>query len=226
MNTAPPSSFKFLTKLFNMQLINIIIADDHTLFIDGLKQLLKDEGDMQLTDIANNGKELLEILVNNNPDIILLDINMPVLNGLEAARHIKQSYPGIKIILLSTYNDEHLIEKGKSFGVNGYLLKTTNKEELLQTIRLVNKGQACFPYRKPASRNEFDDNDHFLKQFNLTKREKEILLLLKKNHTNQQIADGLFLSIYTVETHRKNIMYKLGLSNPASLMKFMIEMNI
>jgi two-component system, NarL family, nitrate/nitrite response regulator NarL len=90
-----------------MQLINIIIADDHTLFIDGLKQLLKDEADMQLTDIANNGKELLEILINNRPDIILLDINMPVLNGLEAARHIKQSYPGIKIILLSTYNDEH-----------------------------------------------------------------------------------------------------------------------
>lgn len=132
----------------------------------------------------------------------------------------------MKIIVLSTYNDEHLIEKAKKLGANGYLLKTTNKDELLQTIRLVYKGQACFPYRKPAYRSEFDENDSFLKQLNLTKRELEILVLLKKNYTNQQIADQLFLSIYTVETHRKNIMHKLGLKSPGSLIKFIVEMNI
>lgn len=206
--------------------IKLIIADDHNLFIEGLKQLFKEEADIKVTDIANNGKELLEILVTKQPDIILMDINMPGINGLDAAKFVKQSYPSLKIIMLSTYNDEHLVEKAKLLGANGYLLKTTNKDELLQTIRLVYNGYACFQYRQPAFKNEFDGSDNYLKQFNLTKREMEILQLLKNNCTNQQIADRLFLSIYTVETHRKNIMFKLNLNSPGALMKFIIEKNI
>ena len=203
-------------------MINLVIADDHTLFVDGLCSLLKDEEDMHIADIANDGKELLSILQSVQPDIVLLDINMPGLNGLDAAKYIKQSYPLLKIIMLSTYNDEHLVDKSKNLGANGYLLKTTNKEELLQTIRLVWAGQACFPYRLPKTVNEFD-NDGFLKQFNLTKRELEILKLIKKEYTNQQIADALFLSVYTVETHRKNIMQKLNLRSPLALHKFLAE---
>lgn len=206
--------------------INLIIADDHTLFIDGLRLLMNDEIDMRIVEIANDGKELLGILKINTADIVLLDINMPVLNGLEAVRYIKQTNPSLKIIMLSTYNDDHLVEKAKALGANGYLLKTTNKDELLQTIRLVYNGQACFPYRQPSLKNEFDGSDNLLKQYNLTKRETEILQLLKNNYTNQQMADKLFLSIYTVETHRKNIMQKLGLSNPGALIKFIIENNI
>lgn len=201
-------------------MINLIIADDHKLFADGLYSLLKDEEDMHITDIANDGKELLSILQSVKPDIVLLDINMPGLNGLEAAKYIKQSYPSLKIIILSTYNADHLVDKSKNLGANGYLLKTTDKEELLQTIRLVWAGQACFPYRLPKTINEFD-NDDFLKQFNLTKREFEVLKLIKKEYTNQQIADELFLSIYTVETHRKNIMQKLNLKSPIALHKFL-----
>jgi len=202
-------------------MINLVIADDHTLFIDGLCSLLKDEPDMHIMDIANDGNELLSILNAAQPDIVLLDINMPGLNGLEAAKYIKQSYSSLKIIMLSTYNDEHLVDKSKHLGANGYMLKTTNKEELLQTIRLVWAGQACFPYRVPKTVNEFDNG--FLKQFNLTKRELEILKLIKKEYTNQQIADELFLSIYTVETHRKNIMQKLNLKSPVALHKFLGE---
>ena len=203
--------------------IRLIIADDHTLFIDGLKLLLKDEPDMTLVETAFDGKELLSILPTHPADIILMDVNMPHLNGLDTARFVKQSYPSLKIIILSTYNDEHLIEKAKTLGVNGYLLKTTNKEELLQTIRLVFTGQSCFPYRQPTQKNDFDANDSFLKQYNLTKREMEILQLIKNNFTNQQMADQLFLSVYTVETHRKNVMQKIGLKNPSALMKFIIE---
>lgn len=206
--------------------IRLIITDDHNLFIDGLKLLLKDEQDVEVAEIANDGKELLKILSGTRADIVLLDINMPNLNGLDTARIIKQNHTQVKIILLSTYNDEHLIEKAKKLGANGYLLKTTNKEELLQTIKLVTSGQACFPYRQPQQKNEFDEKDDFLKQFNLTRRELEILQLIKREWTNQQIADKLYLSIYTVETHRKNIMQKLNLKSPLALHKFITDKGI
>jgi len=209
-----------------MNKIKIIIADDHTLFINGLQLLLKDESWIEMIDIANDGKELLNILTKTKPDLILLDINMPALNGLDAARFIKQSYSSIKIIILSTYSDEHLVNKAKQAGVNGYLLKNSSKDELLQTIRLVMKNIASFPYLKLTEENLFDREDNFLKQFNLTKREIEILQLLKNNFTNQQIANKLFLSIYTIETHRKNIMQKLNLNSPAALIKFIIEYNL
>jgi DNA-binding NarL/FixJ family response regulator len=209
-----------------MTKIKIIIADDHTLFINGLKLLLKEEPWIEVIDVANDGKELLDILEKTIPDLILLDINMPVLNGLDAARYIKQTHSSIKLIILSTYNEDHLIDKAKQVGVNGYLLKNSSKEDLLQTIRLVMNNQSAFPYLEPKKENNFDKEDTFLKQFNLTKRETEIILLLKNNLTNQQIADQLFLSIYTVETHRKNIMQKLGLKTPVALMKFIIEKNL
>ena len=201
----------------------IIIADDHNLFINGMQLLLKEESWIEIIDIANDGKELLALLGRHQPDIVLLDINMPLLNGLDAAGHIKRTFPKVKLIILSTYNEDHLIEKAKKIGVNGYLLKNCNKEELLETIRLVMNNQTSFPYREPISLNIFDKEDVFLKQFNLTRREMEVIQLLKNNLTNQQIADTLFLSIYTVETHRKNIMQKLQLTGPSSLMKFVLE---
>jgi DNA-binding NarL/FixJ family response regulator len=209
-----------------MNKIKIIIADDHTLFINGLKLLLKEEPWIEVIDVANDGKELLDILTRTIPDLILLDINMPVLNGLDTARYIKQTHSAIKLIILSTYNEDHLVDKAKQVGVNGYLLKNSSKEDLLQTISLVMDNQSSFPYLEPKKENTFDKEDNFLKQFNLTKREAEIISLLKNNMTNQQIADHLFLSVYTVETHRKNIMQKLGLKTPVALMKFIIEKNL
>lgn len=209
-----------------MKPTEIIIADDHTLFINGLILLLKEDPLITVTDVASNGKALLEILAKKTPDLVLLDINMPVLNGLDTAKYIKQSYPAVKIIILSTYNEAHLVDKARKTGVNGYLLKNSNKETLLQTIGLVMEGQAAFPYLEPKKENIFDKDDSFLRQFNLTKREAEIISLLKNNMTNQQMADHLFLSVYTVETHRKNIMQKLGVKSPTALMKFIIEKNL
>jgi len=209
-----------------MTKIKVIIADDHNLFINGLNLLLKEEPWIEVIDIANDGKELLTILTKTIPDLILLDINMPVLNGLDAAKYIKQTHSSVKLIILSTYNEDHLVDKAKQAGVNGYLLKNSSKEDLLQTIRLVMNNQSAFPYLEPKKENTFDKEDGFLKQFNLTKREMEIIQLLKKGQTNQQVADQLFLSIYTVETHRKNIMQKLGLKTPSALVKFIIEKNL
>lgn len=206
--------------------INMIIADDHNIFIDGLKLLLKDEPDMNILAVAANGKDLLDMLPRYEPDIVLLDINMPVINGLETGKMIKHTYPGIKFMMLSTYNDDHLIEKAKKYGASAYVLKTAGKEELLKNIRCVFKGGLCFPEKTVGSKSEFDVHDQFLKQFDLTKRELEILRLIKQDYSTQQIADELYLSIYTVQTHRKNIMNKLNINTSTALMKFIIENNI
>jgi DNA-binding NarL/FixJ family response regulator len=203
--------------------VRLIIADDHALFIEGLALLFKDEQDFEVVTIANDGKELLRLLPQYPADVVLLDINMPRLNGLETARFIKQAHPALKIILLSTYNEEHLVQKAKTLDVHGYLLKTTNKAELLHTIRSVAGGATCFPNRLHTPTNEFEVHDSFLKQHSITKRESEILYLIKEGHTNQQIAQHLSLSIYTIETHRKNIMQKLGLKSTAALYKFLHE---
>lgn len=178
-----------------------------------------------MSEDNGDGKELLELLQKQKTDIVLLDINMPRMNRLEAIRYIKQKNASVRIIILSTYSEDHLIEKAKEYGANGYLLKNCSKDELLQTMKLVYNGHTSFPYRYQKLKNGFDD-DPFLKQFNLTKREKEIIQLIKNNFTNQQIADTFFLSVYTVEAHRKNIMQKLGLSGPAALMKFIMENNL
>ncbi|MGB4771081.1 MAG: response regulator transcription factor [Chitinophagaceae bacterium] len=209
-----------------MNPIQIIIADDHTIFIDGLKMLLKDEPDMNILAVANNGKDLLDLLPVTKPDIVLLDINMPKINGLETGRMILQYHPDVRYMILSTYNDEHLIEKAKSYGASAYVLKTENKDKLVEAIRTVKNGGVCFPDLSNENRNEFDSRDQFLKQFDLTKREIEILKLIKKDYSNHQIADELFLSVYTVQTHRKNIMHKLGINHAAALMKFILENNI
>lgn len=206
--------------------LKLIIADDHVLFIEGLRSLIQEEKDLLITAVANNGKELLDIIDREMPDLVLMDINMPVLDGIEATRYLKQAYKDVKIVILSTYNEGHLIEKARRNGANGYLLKNSSKEDLLHTIRLVSQGQSSFPYRSPKIRDLFSENDSFLKQFNITGRELEIIKYIKEGHTNQQIADKLFLSIYTVETHRKNIMRKLSLTNPGQLMRFIIENNL
>jgi two-component system, NarL family, nitrate/nitrite response regulator NarL len=206
--------------------LSVIIADDHTLFIDGLCMLLQNEPDIEIMNIAANGRELLSLLNNNTPGLILLDINMPGINGFEALKRIKSLYPKIKVIMLSTYNEEHLIEKAKAGGANGYIFKNADKSELVQVMRLVGQGQSCFPYKQPVSNSAFDETDAFLKQFQLTKREVELLQFIKQNYTNQQMADHLNLSIYTVETHRKNIMQKLNLKNPVELTKFMLQYNL
>src|ERR1700733_11129799 len=206
--------------------LSLIIADDHTLFIDGLCLLLQNEPGIEILTIASNGRELLGLLHTHSPDIILLDINMPGYNGFEALGKIKSFYPKIKVIMLSTYNEEHLIEKAKAGGANGYMVKNADKSELINVIKLVSQCQSCFPYKQPAISPAFDEQDPFLKQFQLTKRELELLQFIKQNYTNQQMADSLHLSIYTVETHRKNIMQKLNLKNPVELTRFILQYNL
>ncbi|SDE67882.1 two component transcriptional regulator, LuxR family [Mucilaginibacter pineti] len=206
--------------------LSVIIVDDHTLFINGLCMLLQNEPDIEVMNMAANGKEILGLLHTNTPDMILLDINMPGINGFDVLKKVKAYYPKIKVIMLSTYNEEHLIEKAKAGGANGYIFKNAEKSELLSVMRLVGQGQSWFPYKQAVVNSTFDESDVFLKQFQLTKRETELLQFIKQNFTNQQMANHLNLSIYTVETHRKNIMQKLNLKNPVELTKFILQYNL
>ena len=207
--------------------IRIMLADDHPLFIEGLSMMLRREPDFELCGIANNGREVLEMLPTTKPDLILLDINMPKMNGLETIKYIRQSYPSVKIVMLSGYFDEAIIKEAKIKGANGDLLKSSQRDELIHTIKMVYSG-ALFatPQHDQPAPGEFLVNDKFLAQFNLTKRERELIQLIKNGMTNQDIAQNLHLSVYTVETHRKNIMQKLKLNSPGALMKFIIENQI
>ncbi|MBL7759066.1 MAG: response regulator transcription factor [Sediminibacterium sp.] len=210
------------------QQIHLMIADDHPLFVEGLKMILSSEPLFTINGIANDGKQLLYLLTQQSQtDLILLDVNMPHLNGLDTIKYIKQSFGSVKVLMLSAYSDQKLVDEARVAGADGYILKNSNREALVGAIKRVHGGQQVFEV-EPANDQEelFRKMDVFLRKYDLTKREKEILYYLKQTLTNQQIAEKLHLSIYTVETHRKNIMQKLQLNSPAALVKFMIEFNI
>jgi DNA-binding NarL/FixJ family response regulator len=206
--------------------IKIIIADDHELFVNGLRLLLKNQTHLTISDVAQDGKELLQIIEKTKPDLVLLDLNMPRLNGIDTARFIKQLYSDVRIIILSTYDQERIIEKAKQLGVDGYLLKNSSEEELLRAIDTVMHGGNHYPGSTGSEITDFDKDSKFIKHLNLTRRETEIISLIRAGLSNQDIANKLFLSIYTIETHRKNIMQKLNLKTPAALMKYIIENNL
>jgi DNA-binding NarL/FixJ family response regulator len=196
--------------------VKIILADNHALFLDGIRSLLHQEKNLQVINTAADGRELLDLLSIELPDMVILDINMAYMNGLEVTRRIKQLYPCTRIIVLSSYNEEHFSSQARSNGASGYLLKNCNKDDLIHTIHLVHAGGSSFPGKV----NHTDTT--FLKPYNLTKREIEVVQLISMQYTNQQIADHLHLSIYTIETHRKNIMQKLQLKTPAALIRFIL----
>ncbi|TAH07239.1 MAG: DNA-binding response regulator [Sphingobacteriia bacterium] len=208
--------------------IQIMIADDHPLFVEGLKMILSGNDRFVIAGIANDGKQLLYLLTQNSDiDLILLDVNMPNLNGLDTIKYIKQSFGAVKVLMLSAYSDAKVVEQAKQAGAQGYVLKSSSKDELSNAIINVVEGNTIFHVHQEIDQERaFKKMDIFLRKYELTKREKEILLYLKQTYTNQQIADKLHLSIYTVETHRKNIMQKLQLNSPAALVKFMIEFNV
>ena len=203
--------------------IKIILADNHRIFIEGFSSLLHEDDEFELLDFAYDGCDLMKLLTIVRPDVVLLDINMPCLSGLEAASEIRKKYPSIKIILLTNYNLEPLIKKARQIGVDAYLLKDCTREELKQTIRCVLKNERVFPDSEVLNHKSEIIEDGFLKKFKLTCRELEIIQLIKKGFTNDEIADQLFISVYTVKTHRKNVMKKLGVYNLAGLLRFIDE---
>ena len=199
--------------------IKIVIADDHQMLVDGIKSLLRGEKKFEVIGVANNGSIALRIIEKNNPDILLTDINMPVMGGVALTKNVREKFPEVRIIALSMFGDQHAITEMLDAGVSGYILKNTGKEELLNAIQTVFEGGVF--YSREVSDQMMRSLTDKLKKENeptLTSREAEIVTLIAKEYSNAKIAEELFISEHTVETHRKNINNKLGTNSTATLL--------
>ena len=202
----------------------ILIADDHQLFNDGIKMMLSAEDDLHIVGQVFSGKDVYDAVNRLRPHVILLDINMPHTNGLDVAAELLKRAPAVRIIILTMYNDRKFVDDCKKMGVHGYILKNSGVDEVITAIETVRADKKYYDPKltQRASVNPHAD-DFFMKQFQLTKRELEIIGLVGQSMTNEEMAEKLFLSIATVKTHRNNINLKLGISKPADLVKFALE---
>ena len=207
--------------------IRIAIADDHQLIIDGLKSLLLSDEGLDILAEANDGIELMQRLELTEVDIVLVDINMPRMNGLEVMAAIRKKHPSIRVIILSMHNERAIVQRLIDMGASGYVLKNADKAELVEAIRQVAAGQSYFSGEvtlnllksNRSGNNAVSNND----TPELTQREAEILRLVADGLSNKEISQRLFISHRTVDTHRTNIMRKADVSNVSGLIRFVIR---
>ena len=196
-------------------LTKVFIVDDHYMVIEGIRSLLQNEKSIEWMGHATNAGSCLAFLKQQLPDVILMDISMPDKGGIELCKEVKEKYPSVFIIGLSTFNQQSFIQKMMDNGASGYLLKNASQEELMEGIETVMKGKIYLSYEAGQVLRKNDDSGAPV----LTRREKEVLGLIAEGLTNNQIATKLFLSSTTVDTHRKNILAKLSAKNTAELVK-------
>jgi len=215
-------------------IIKLIIVDDHTIIRDGIKALMRGNDDIVVVGEASNGKELINLLPDLEADVILMDINMPEMDGFEATGYIREKFPEKKVLVLSMLDHENYINKIFEAGANGYLLKNTGREEMVCGVKIVARGGRYLssdigfdllsklknPTYKPVESNSDTQTR------DLSQREVEILKLIADGLTNAEIADKIFTSKRTVETHRQNIIEKTKAKNTAALIKYAIGKGI
>lgn len=206
-------------------MIKIILVDDHQIVIDGLKALLEDQKDLQIIGEANNGKELIDTCLGLSPDLILMDIGMPVMDGIEACRVIKETHPEIKTLILTTYADKKNIRDMLKLNIDGYLLKDSGKEIFIEAIHAIIDNNTYYDKRVTdvMMSSYSGKKEQYRPNIPLTMREKEIIRLIVEGMSTSEIGETLFLSALTVETHRKNIYIKLGINKIASLVRYALE---
>lgn len=208
-------------------MIRIFLTDDHQLVIDGMKLMISEAEDMQCVGHANNGQEALRRLEEQEVDVIMLDINMEVMNGLETCRAIHTRHQEVKVIALSMLKEPSMVKQMLKNGASGYLLKNAGKEEVLRAIRRVYSGKKYYS-AEVADAVMASLSPEPVKKSNtlfpgLTRREKQVLQLIVEEYTTQEIADELSIKFGTVETHRRNLLIKLGARNTAGLVRTCLE---
>lgn len=213
--------------------IKVLLVDDHKLIRDAVAAMLRQVEGLKVVGSASSGEEAINIARVEKPDVILMDIMMGGMTGIEASRWIKEQDSKIKIILLSSEVKKELISAGIQSGVDGYLHKNTDKEMLIEAIRSVNAGNRYFNeaitslvFEDFYKKEKYSAPKKIKNDSDLTKREQEVLMEVANGKSNKEIADTLFISIKTVETHKTNILGKLGLRNTAELVKYAIKNNL
>ncbi|MBI1184914.1 response regulator [bacterium] len=209
-------------------MIKLALADDHQLVLDGLKSIISDVEDFELVAEGNNGRDICLIADNFDVDVLLIDIDMPLMNGMQATEVIKKKHPNMKVLILTMHNEKGIIQKVLEVGADGYLLKNTNQDELISAIRKVQSGERYFSADVTLSLASPADGVKVRFQnveidTSLTEREIEILRLIAQGLSNKEIGDKLYISHRTVDTHRTNLMRKLDAKNIAALIRYAIR---
>ena len=217
-----------------MKSIRIAIIDDQTLMRDGLKTILDLEEDMEVVATAANGREGYEIIKKHKPDVVLMDIRMPELNGVETTKLVKKDYPETVVIILTTFDDDDYIVEALCHGASGYLLKDMHGDKLIQSIRDAYDGSMMIPSNiaiklaskisNMSSKSMYEGQN--INDYDLTEREKDIGCLLIKGYTNKEIANELFISVGTVKNYITNVYSKIGVSNRTAAVLFLKKLNI
>ena len=214
-----------------MKKLRILLADDHIVMRTGLRALLERQPNLEVVGESENGRETVELVASLGPDVVVMDVAMPVLNGIEATKTIVTQRPATAVVILSMHADESYVMRALKAGARGYLLKDSAAADLISAIQAVSQNKSFFSPK--VSRILAEDYVRVLKQKGavdsydlLTSREREILQLLAEGKANKEVATALNISPYTVETHRRHILEKLNLHNPAELILYAVRKGI
>jgi DNA-binding NarL/FixJ family response regulator len=211
-----------------MNNISVMLVDDHTVVRQGLRALLKSEEDIEVIGEAENGRQAVQLARKTPPDVVVMDVAMPLMNGLEATRQILKALPTTRVLVLTSYSDDDCVQQLTEAGVSGYLIKQTASNDLVKAIREVKKGNAFFSPTiakrlRDHCREAFANGQPVKKSIELTSREAEVLQLIAEGFSNKQIAAELCISIKTVEKHRQQVMNKLNIHDVAGLTRYAIS---
>jgi len=213
-----------------IEMIKVLIADDHAMFSDGIVSILQEEKDLEVVGTCLDGPSVGTWLKANEADLLLLDVNLPGMNGIEVCKEVNKNYPKLKVLAISMFNEESYVSEILNHGASGYILKNTGREELLNAIRIVMSGETYFSdevtetMMKSLMKNRKGSKSTgtgFLPK--ISRREKEVLNLIVQEFTTQEIANQLFISLKTVESHRSNLLAKLNARNSAGLVRIAME---
>ncbi len=202
--------------------VKIFITDDHYMIVEGIRSLLQHEKDMEWMGHAMNAASCLSFLQQQQPDVILMDINLPDKSGIDLCKEVKGKYPAIHILGLSSFNQQSYIQKMMENGASGYVLKNATREELTEAIEAVMEGRKFLSLEAAVTMKKNEDSKIPV----ITRREKEVLTLIAEGLTNHEIAEKIFVSTTTVDTHRKNLLAKFDTRNTASLIRMASQMKL